>query len=115
MGYDERLALRVRQTVATYDGVSERAMFGGIAFMLHGHMCCGVVGDELVARIGPTQAARALGEPYTRPMDFTGRPLKGYVFVQPAGLRGARALRRWVEEACAFVATLPDKGTPQPS
>src|SRR5215831_2873148 len=113
MGYNEHLALRVRQTLASYDGVSERAMFGGLAFMLNGHMCCGVVGDELVARIGPTQAAAAVTEPYTRPMDFTGRPFKGFVFVQPPGLQGERALRRWVEEACAYVATLPDKGSSQ--
>jgi hypothetical protein len=109
------LALRVRQALASYDGVSERAMFGGLAFMLHGHMCCGVVGDELVARIGPTQAAAALAMPYTRPMDFTGRPFKGFVFVQPAGLRGEQALRRWVAKACAYVATLPQKGRSQPS
>lgn len=83
-------------------------MFGGLAFMLHGNMVCGVVGDELMLRLGREGAERALAGPHARPMDFTGKPLAGMVFVEPAGLAGA-ALDRWVGEAVAYVRTLPPK------
>ena len=108
MAYDETLADRIRDTVEHRDRVSERKMFGGLAFMLDGHMFCGVVGDELMLRLGREQAEAALGRPNVRPMDFTGKPMAGMVFVAGEGLRGA-ALRRWVERAAAFVATLPPK------
>ena len=108
MAFDEALAERVRSALAGEEGVTERKMFGGLAFMLDGHMSCGIVGEELMLRLGPEGAAAALERPHVRPMDFTGRPLKGMVFVAPEGLRGA-ALRRWVDEAAAFARTLPPK------
>jgi TfoX N-terminal domain len=83
-------------------------MFGGLAFMQDGHMCCGIVGDELMLRPGVDGADAALERPHVRPMDFTGKPMAGMVFVSSDGLRGA-ALRRWVESARAFVRTLPPK------
>ncbi len=109
MAYDEVLADRVRDLLVGTGDLTERKMFGGLAFMLGGHMVCGIVGDELMLRLGAEGAGRALERPHVRPMDFTGRPMAGMVFVAAAGLRGA-ALRRWVDRAAAFVRTLPPKG-----
>jgi TfoX/Sxy family transcriptional regulator of competence genes len=108
VAYDEDLASRVRAVLPPAEAVTERQMFGGLAFMLSGHMFCGVVKDTLMLRLGPHGAERALDRPHVRPMDFTGRPMKGMVFVEPDGLKGA-ALRRWVEAAAAFTHTLPPK------
>ena len=109
MPYDEHLADRVRDVLEAHPGLTERKMFGGLAFMLDGHLCCGIVGGELMLRLGVDGADAALERPHVRPMDFTGKPLAGMVFVASAGLRGV-ALRRWVERACSFVRTLPPKG-----
>jgi TfoX/Sxy family transcriptional regulator of competence genes len=108
MAYDEMLADRVRDIVATEPGLSERKMFGGLTFMLDGHMCCGIVGDRLMLRLGADLAEKALERPHVQPMDFTGRPMTGMVYVAPEGLRG-KALRQWVEEAAEFVRALPPK------
>ena len=108
MAYDEDLADRIRAVLPPADAVTERQMFGGLAFMLSGHMFCGVVRDTLMVRLGPGAAGRALNQPHVRPMDFTGRPMKGMVFVEPGGLRGA-ALQEWVDTAAAFARALPPK------
>ena len=108
MAYDEDLADRVRAVLPPGEAVAERQMFGGLAFMLRGHMFCGVVRDTLMVRLGPDGADRALDQPHVRPMDFTGRPMKGMVFVGPGGLHGA-ALREWVAAAVAFTRALPPK------
>jgi len=108
MAYDENLADRVRHVLAPEPGRTERKMFGGLAFMLDGHMCCGIVGDELMLRLGIDGAKAALSRPHVRPMDFTGRPSAGMVYVSREGLEGV-ALRRWVERAAAFARTLPPK------
>jgi TfoX/Sxy family transcriptional regulator of competence genes len=109
MAYSERLAARVREILSESGDVGERKMFGGLAFMVHGHMCCGVTRDDLMLRLGLERAARALEEPHVRPMDFTGRPMKGYVYVSTPGLRTEAKLRRWVQLARDFNATLPPK------
>jgi len=88
VAYDEDLADRVRAVLPHGEAVTERQMFGGLAFMLGGHMFCGVVKDALMVRFGPEGAGRALGQPHVRPMDFTGRPMKGMVFVDPAPVGG---------------------------
>ena len=108
MAYDEQLADRVRELLSPEPGLTERKMFGGLAFMLDGHMSCGIVGDELMLRLGVDGAEDALERDHVRPMDFTGRPMTGMVFVSADGLRGD-ALRDWVEGAAAFVRTLPPK------
>ena len=112
MAYDEDLAWRVRAVLPPAEAVTERQMFGGLAFMLGGHMFCGVVRDTLMVRLGPEGADRALNQPHVRPMDFTGRPAKGMVFVEPGGLRGA-ALGEWVAAAAAFARALPPKPATQ--
>lgn len=109
MAYDEELAGRIRRALAGRAGVGERKMFGGLAFMLAGHMCCGVVGNELVLRLGPEGTEAALEKPHTRPMDFTGRPLKGFVFVAREGAGTDEAVQHWVEQAAAFAESLPPK------
>lgn len=109
MAYDEKLADRIRQAVGPRPDVTERRMFGGIAFLLDGKMFCGVATEDLMVRVGPAGHERALSRPHARPMDFTGRPMVGYVYVAPAGLRTIAAVRRWTEEAIAFVATVPAK------
>ena len=108
MAYDETLADRVRDIPEGDPGVSERKMFGGLAFMVDGHMACGIAGDDLMLRLGAEGAESALREPHVRPMDFTGRPMTGMVFVEKAGLNGA-SLRRWVKAATTFARTLPPK------
>ncbi|HEU4480909.1 MAG TPA: TfoX/Sxy family protein [Actinomycetota bacterium] len=107
MAFDEKTADRVREILFEHGDVVELKMFGGIAFMVKGHMACGVIGDDLVARLGPDRAADALEKEHVRPMDFTGRPMKGYVFVGPPGIRTEPKLRTWVTATLEFVDTLP--------
>jgi TfoX/Sxy family transcriptional regulator of competence genes len=112
MAYDEGLAERIRALLEDRGTVSERRMFGGLAFLVRGHMTVGIVKDELMVRVGPESYAQALTEPHTRAMDFTGRPMKGLVFVSPEGLESDAALERWVERGLAHAATLPAKEPP---
>lgn len=109
MAYDEKLATRVRTLLKRKPAFTERKMFGGIAFMLRGHMCCGVLNDDLVVRVAPRGYADALAQPHVRPMDFTGRALKGFVYVGRGGWRTDRALAGWVRHGVNFVASLPAK------
>jgi hypothetical protein len=85
MAYDEKLASRIRKLLKYKKNSNEKKMFGGLAFMLNGSMCSGIIQNLLVARVGPDNYESALREPHTRPMDFTGRPMKGYVYVEPDG------------------------------
>jgi hypothetical protein len=109
MAYDEALAARVRARLARAHRLSERRMFGGLCFLVNGHMCAGIVGDTLMLRVGPERYAEALAQPHAREMDFTGRPLKGMVYVDPPGIAGAAALGRWLALALAFVRSQPAK------
>jgi len=103
MSYDERIAARVRALLGKRRDVVERKMFGGLTFMVNGAMCCGVTSEALVVRVGPAEYERALAEPHARPMDFTGKPLVGMVYVDPPGYRTARALARWIQRGLDFV------------
>lgn len=85
-------------------------MFGGIAFMLAGNMCCGVIGEELMVRLGDDTEA-ALAEPHTRPMDFTGKPMRTAIYVDPEGTANDGALAKWVEAGADYAASLPPKAT----
>ncbi|HLW94263.1 MAG TPA: TfoX/Sxy family protein [Solirubrobacteraceae bacterium] len=109
MAYDEELATRVRELLATTPRVSERKMFGGLAFMIAGNMACGIVGTDLMLRLGEAGADAALDEPYVRPMDFTHRPMKTMVYVSPAGTNTPQALRGWIDKALAYASSLPAK------
>ena len=109
MAYDEGLAERIRELVADVPGVSERKMFGGLAFMLHGNMFVGVVASRLMARVGLEQYEKALRRPHVRVMNFTGRPMKGYVYVEERGTSEDADLAGWVQACRTYVATLPPK------
>ncbi len=109
MVYDKELAGRIRQILASLKGLDEKKMFGGIAFLLNGNMCCGVVKDNLIVRIGRENYEKALAEPHARPMDFTGRPLSGFVYVSPNGYLTDKDLTKWLQQAIAFTRSLPPK------
>ncbi|MHC5066920.1 MAG: TfoX/Sxy family protein [Planctomycetota bacterium] len=83
-------------------------MFGGLAFMLHGNMACGVLGDCLILRLG-SGFENALGHPHTRPFDFTGRPMRNFIVVEPAGARSLSSLKTWVNKAADYAMSLPPK------
>lgn len=113
MTYDEELAQRVRQVLEGRKDVEERRMFGGLVFMVAGRMCVGVERDEIVVRLGAEEAERALARPHVRPMDFTGRPLRGFVYVARPGFRTVTQLREWVRLGVAHAeATSYDKRAP---
>jgi hypothetical protein len=109
VAYDERLADRVRALLSDEFGVTEQKMFGGLAFMLRGNMCCGVMGEDLILRLGPEGGASALEEPGIGQFDFTGRPMKAFVVAEASAIAAEEDLRRWVGEAVAFAGSLPDK------
>lgn len=106
---DPGLANRLRRALSRYPNVTEKKMFGGIAFMLRGNMCCGVIKKDMMARVGPAGYEKALAEPHARPMDFTGKPLKGFVYVGAKGVADSKGLRRWVKRAADFALSLPAK------
>ena len=109
MAYDEGVAQRLREALDEQDGIVEKKMFGGIAFMHRGNMCCGVVGEELMLRVGPDAYDALLEEPHARPMDFTGRPMKGMLYVGSEGFDDDRDLDTWIGRALAFTGSLPPK------
>lgn len=109
MAYDEGLAQRVRDALDERDDVSEKKMFGGLAFMLGGNMCAGVVGEELMLRVGPDAHAACLAEPHAREMDFTGKPMRGMIYVAEPGIEDDSHLAAWIARGVAFAGSLPRK------
>ena len=109
MAYDEALAERVRGKLSQRKGIVEKKMFGGLAFMVQGNMACGVVEDDLMVRVGPDQYDDLLAEAHARPMDFTGKPMKGMIYVGPKGHRDDRSLALWVQRGFDFASSLPAK------
>ena len=116
MAYSHSLADRVRQALGQSRQIArqsrqiaEKKMFGGLAFLLNGNMLVSVWHNSLIVRLGAGPAAQALGQPHVREFDFTGRPMQGWVVVEPDGLESDRELSDWIERATEFVATLPAK------
>lgn len=109
MSYDTGLAERVRAILSPYSGFSECKMFGGVAFLMNGHMCCGVTKTDLVLRLAPSEVTHALRRAHTRPMDFTGKPMKSMIFIDAQGSDSDDELLEWVDSAYAYVRTLPSK------
>lgn len=109
MPYDPATAERVRNTLGRTRGLSEKKMFGGIAFLIDGHMACGVLDKTLVLRLGDQGVAKTLGEDHTRPMDFTGKPMKSMLYVAPEGFQSDTALKSWIRRAVRFARSLPPK------
>jgi len=109
MAYDESLAERVRDLLTLRGDLTERKMFGGIAWMVGGNMACGILGHELIVRLEPDEATAALEEEHTREFDFTGRPAKGMVVVEPPAIAEPADLAGWVEAGVGFASSLPPK------
>ncbi|MBI4297572.1 MAG: TfoX/Sxy family protein [Chloroflexi bacterium] len=109
MAYNQKLAERVRHLLAGQPGIVEKSMFGGLTFMVMDNMCCGVLNNDLVVRVGPEHYQEALADPSARPMDFTGRPLKGMLYIGPKGCKTEKELKAWVDEALSFVVSLPPR------
>ncbi len=109
MAYDEKLAGRVRGLLAKRTAIAEKKMFGGVAFLLNGNMCVGLHGGELIVRLDPKKTGEALAEPHTRIFDMTGRPMKGWILVKPAGVASETALAKWVNVGASYAASLPAK------
>jgi TfoX/Sxy family transcriptional regulator of competence genes len=107
MSYDERLAARVRRALSGRSDVVEKKMFGGLCFMVNGKMCCGITATDFMVRVGTAAYEDALGQPHARPMDFTGRPLTGMVYVAKEGLRSEADLGAWVGRGLTFVLSPP--------
>lgn len=109
MAFDPGLAQRIRDILGNHPGLSERRMFGGLAFLINGYMFIGVQDSTLMARVGPERYADALAVQHVREMDFTGKPLKGYVYVAPEGIEEDPALAKWVHWCASFVTAMPPK------
>src|SRR5436309_14215260 len=111
MAYDEGLAERIRGILADRHDVSEKKMFGGIAFMVRGHMSVGIVKDDLMVRVGPDMHENLIRQPHARAMDFSGRPMKGFLYVDSAGLEADADLERWVGHGLQYALSLPAKAS----
>lgn len=109
MPANEKLVKRVQAIIKGRKGLFERKMFGGVCFFINGNMSCGVEKDNLVVRVGPDKYEDALRKVHVRPMDFTGRPLRGFVYVSPAAIKTAATLKKWVDQGVQFARSLPAK------
>jgi hypothetical protein len=111
MAYDEDLANRIRELIGAEPGLTEQRMFGGLAFMIGGHMCVGVSGQGgLMVRLDPHESEALVAKPHARPFEMRGRELRGWLRVDPEGVRTKRQLEPWVRRGVAYVRTLPPKG-----
>lgn len=109
MAYDEGLAQRVREQLQDQPDVEEKKMFGGLCFMVSRHMCCGILENRLMARVGPEQYEECLLNEYAQPMDFTGKPMKGMLYIEPGGLQSDEDFKGWVDTCLNFIKNLPPK------
>jgi TfoX/Sxy family transcriptional regulator of competence genes len=109
MAYDEGLAQRVRERLGGATAPAEKRMFGGLAFMENGNMLVGVMGDDLIARVGEQATEQALARPGARLFDFTGRPMRGWIIVSGSALDEDETLASWIADARSYVSTLPPK------
>ncbi len=109
MAYNLELASRIRAHMQGLPGMAEKKMFGGVGFLLNGNMACGVHGEGMIVRVDPEQHARLMKKPHTRPFDMTGRPMKGWLVVEPEGCRTEAQLKGWIKEGIDFALSLPPK------
>jgi TfoX/Sxy family transcriptional regulator of competence genes len=109
MAYDEALATRMRTVLGDRDDVTERKMFGGLAFMVGDRMACGIIRDDLMVAVGPDAHDEAIAEPNARPMDFTGRPMRGMVYVAPDGVVSDAELAKWINRGVRYALSRPPK------
>lgn len=109
MAYDEKLAARLRTRLKGEKALTEIKMFGGLCFTLRGNMCCGVLKDELIVRVDPADADKFLSEPHTRPFDFTGRPMKNFLYIAAPSLKTPAGLKKWLRRGVTYASSLPPK------
>ncbi len=115
MAYDETLELRIRQVIGADPELTKKndfvvkKMFGGLCVLFNGNMACGVIEDTVIARVGPDAYEEAMSQPHTRIFDFTGRPMKGWVTVEPEGIADDDALRAWLDRGIAYALSFPPK------
>jgi hypothetical protein len=109
MAFDESLAKRIRAELGPMPGLVEKKMFGGVCVLVQGNMACGVHGDDLIVRVGPERYEETLARPHTKLFDLTGRPMRGWVMVTPAGVAGDDDLRAWVQQGVEYAVSLPSK------
>lgn len=109
MAFDAVLAARIRKRLGHRAGLTEKQMAGGLAFLVNGNMCCGVHGREMIVRLDPADRDRALRDRHARLFDLTGRPMKGWILVGPAGLKSPAALGKWVRVGLDYARSLPPK------
>ena len=109
MSFDESLAARIRHALARKKGIEEKKMFGGVCFLLNGKMLVGVWREFLIARLGPDQGDEALLEPHVKKMDITGKPMKGWMMVEPEGVEDDEKLKDWIQKAVRFVGKMAAK------
>ena len=102
MAFDERLAVRIRQAFQGRSDITERKIFGGLTFLWDGRMCCGIVGQDLMVRVVEAEMPAVMQLRHVRPMDFTGKPLRGFVYVSPEGFSTAAALKVWIARGLRF-------------
>jgi TfoX/Sxy family transcriptional regulator of competence genes len=111
MPHDKNLAERIRAVLKNHPGWVEKKMFGGVGFILHGNLACGVQGNGLIVRVGPEKDQSALAQPFVRSFEgVPGRPMAGWVVVEPQGIPDDRVLHEWVEMGYTFASSLPAKG-----
>lgn len=109
MAYDEGLAQRIRERLEDRADVVEKRMFGGVCWLLRGNMACGVIDERMIVRVGLDEHPRSSALPHTRPFDFTGRPMKGWLMVEPEGYAADADLEAWIAKGTAFASSLPAK------
>ncbi len=109
MTYNSELAARMRSAISTFAQATEKKLFGGVCFLVNGNMACGVHGDGLIVRIGEAAYAETMRKPHVRAFDLTGRPMKGWIFVDPPGYADDDTLKAWVATGIDFAANLPPK------
>ena len=109
MAYDTALAKRVGALLRRRKNITQKEMFGGACFLVNGNMCCGVERDKLVVRVGVESYEQLLQKRHVKPMDFTGKPLRGFIYVLPAGLKRRESLKAWLDWGLQYVGSLPAK------
>jgi TfoX/Sxy family transcriptional regulator of competence genes len=109
VAYSEELVERIRDVLDGRPGIVERKMFGGVAWMVNGNMACGVIAEDIMVRLDHEEADQAMAEEHVGPMEFTGRPMRGFLLVEAAGIEEERDLVRWIETGANFAESLPPK------
>ncbi len=109
MPYDQDLAQRISEALQGLPGLQAKKMFGGIGFLINGNMACGVLGEDMIVRVGPGKYDEALAQPFTRPFAMTGRPMSGWILVSPSGVIEESDFKSWIDQAVKYVQSLPPK------